>query len=368
MNSFIPSLHGLRGIAAIAVLMFHWDALFPALRQEHGSTDFAGTHWNLFMQVEFGWLGVPLFFVLSGYLLGGQLKLQSLTAPTLLHFWRRRILRIYPAVWLQLLVLILASYWLPSLYTSTATPDLIRNILLWVNMPPSMTSPINGVWWTLPIELSFYATLPLLILLQRRVGWIATVIACFTLTLLWRYWVIQNFPTDNYVRYLPLLDILPGSLSSFAAGFALTFLDIRWSKRQWQLACVAAVVIFLSLEYWQLAHKESYWSGHWLLVCWNTSIALAIAFLVYCAIHPQCRGTIMGSRPLVWLGELSFGIYLWHFPVQKALLEIAPNYWDTSTASAAALMASLFITLPLAAVSYYWVEKPIMGWRKIASS
>ncbi|MFC3156799.1 acyltransferase family protein [Gilvimarinus japonicus] len=364
MTTFIPTLHGLRGVAALAVLLFHWNALFPAFGGWASPLELAGTKWNLFMQINFGWLGVPLFFVLSGFLLGGQLKDKELTRGTLLHFWRRRILRIYPAVWAQLAILALIAYWLPSLFPPLSTFELTQNLLLWINMPPWMTSPINGVWWTLPIELSFYAVLPLIILLQRKCGWIKATFICFSLAILWRYTIIQTLPTDNYTQHLPLLDMLPGSISSFAAGFAITFLNIRWSKLQWRLACLAAVVLFLALEYWLLAFIDVYWSGHWLLVIWNPLIALSLALMVYCATHQQCHGAVLGSRPLVWLGEVSFGIYLWHFPVQKALNLIAPGYWDTPTTSALALCVSTLITLPLAALSYYFIEKPIMGWRK----
>ena len=352
----------------MAVVLFHWDALFPAFSEKFGTLTLAGSQWNLFMQIEFGWLGVPLFFVLSGYLLGGQLKQRELTGANLRHFWRRRFLRIYPAVWLQLAILALASCWLPSLFPAASVPELIRNALLWVNMPPWMTRPINGMWWTLPIELSFYIALPLLILLQRKIGWVATTITCVALAIIWRYGAIEALQADHYAQHLPILDMLPGSISSFGAGFAISFLNLRWSKQQWRATCIVAMGVYLALEYWLLSYKEVYWSGHWLLIIWPPLIGLTTAALVYCAIHPQCRGIILGSRPLVWLGEISFGIYLWHFPAQQAFLSIAPDYWSTPATSALALALCLLITLPLAAISYYWVEKPIMGWRKTRST
>src|SRR5690606_6424950 len=102
----------------------------------------------------------------------------------------------------------------------------------------------------------------------------AATATCFVLAVVWRSGSIQALPTDNYAQYLNILDMLPGSISSFAAGFAITFLDIRWSKWQWRIACVTAITAFLALEYGLLAFLDVYWGGHWLLIIWNPLIAL----------------------------------------------------------------------------------------------
>jgi peptidoglycan/LPS O-acetylase OafA/YrhL len=67
---------------------------------------------------------------------------------------------------------------------------------------------------------------------------------------------------------------------------------------------------------------------------------------------------------LVWLGHVSFGIYLWHFQVMRALVLLWPELWSTPLMSLLALVISLPATLALAALSYYCVERPLMAWGK----
>src|SRR5690606_11389394 len=104
---FNPRLHGLRALAALGVLIFHWAQFFPVHPQLHAHTQVFGVLWHGSLFVGFGWLGVPLFFVLSGYLLTHQWQSKPLVFANLKRFWWRRFLRIYPAVWLQLVLLLL---------------------------------------------------------------------------------------------------------------------------------------------------------------------------------------------------------------------------------------------------------------------
>lgn len=363
-NTFNPTLHGLRGIAALGVVLFHWGQLFSGIRESLPAVTIAGANWSFFTPIDYGWLGVPLFFILSGYLLGGQLKNAPLNVGVLTRFWRRRFLRIYPAVWLQLPILWLAAYAIPNIAPQPEGWALVHNIALWINMPPWMTQPMNGVWWTLPIELSFYLILPLLVLTQRKIGWIATCCGCLLCTLVWRWWIIATHQTSNYVAVLPWLDMIPGSISSFAAGFAITFLSFQWSRTQHYIATIAGLVLLLLLLNLQLSHIDVYWKGHPVLIFWNSLAAAILAFLVYCAISSGRPHWFFGHRLLVWLGEISFGLYLWHFPVQKAIRATDWINWQTPPGSFCALIVTMAITIPLAAASYYWVERPIMGWSK----
>ena len=123
------------------------------------------------MQVKFGWLGVPLFFVLSGYLLSTQLGSGTLNRERVVRFWRRRFLRIYPGVWLQLAILALAAAAGIAIVPELSALQWGANALLLVSFPDAIAPPANKVYWTLPIELTFYLVLPALVLVQRRVHW-----------------------------------------------------------------------------------------------------------------------------------------------------------------------------------------------------
>src|SRR5690554_3913240 len=316
MQEFNPRLHSLRGLAAMAVVLFHWDSLFPALGNLIGQVEFANTQWYLFMQIRFGWMGVPLFFVLSGYLLGSQLTQRSLSPAYILAFWKRRALRIYPAVWVQLPILLGLGLYFPFLVGNFdySAGEITRSALLWINLPPWMMAPLNGVWWTLPIELGFYLLLPFIVMIQRKIGWVWTVIGCICITLLWRAGVMVIFAGDNYLKHLPVLDAIPGSLASFAAGFALCFITFKPSAKQRLLLLGALVFVLWLLQQWQIVNNDTYWHGNWILAVWVPLIAITLAAMVFVLKEPIPGCGFLSSGPLVWLGEVSFGIYLWHLP------------------------------------------------------
>ena len=115
---------------------------------------------------------------------------------------------------------------------------------------------------------------------------------------------------------------------------------------------------------WQLMLNDVYWTGHWILVVWTPMVALAIALLVFSLREPTWEWRWLGSKVLVWLGHVSFGIYLWHFQVMRALVLLWPELWNTPSMSLAALVISLPATLAMAALSYYCVERPLMAWGK----
>ena len=361
---FKPSLHALRGAAATAVLIFHWHQFFPAAADAIRPATLAGTILDPAIYVGFGWLGVPLFFVLSGYLLGGQVIHAQLDVSFLKRFWLRRFLRIYPSVWAELLILLLGGTFLVGLISTQGMATLPLQFLLWINLPPFMAEPINLVWWTLPVELSFYLLLPLLGLLARQVAWNRLLAAAVMITLGWRAAWFLSTDTDNYLAILPILDSLPGVLLTFMLGFSMNFLPSRLSVSQRRWGLLISFSLLLMLMQWQLFLNDVYWTGHWILVIWPPMIALPIAGLVYFLREPTLEWQWLEQRWLVWLGHVSFGIYLWHFQVMRVLVLVYPDLWDTPAASMLALIISLSATLALAALSYYLIEKPLMNWGK----
>lgn len=368
---FIPVLHGLRGLAALAVLLFHWEGSFPGLSDALKEVPFAGTTWDLLWPVRFGWIGVNWFFVLSGFLLAGNLWNTTMTAPVVAQFWQRRLLRIYPAVWLQLGVLLLFLQAV-GLLRNFDPGQAIGNALLWLFPLPGGVVPYNGVYWTLPLELSFYLALPLLLVLLRRTGLVTFLLAALAISLTWRLGIawLHHAGSPHAISLMFIRNVLPGMLFVFAIGMAINPLRQRLQPRWpsgWLLALFA-----LQLA---LMHAFSDFSGvalqdHPFLLVFDLVLSVVIAATIALLLQPPGWLAWLSSKPLVWLGEVSYGVYLWHFPVQRLLPRLWPDPWlGTPEGSLAALGISLALTLPLAAASYHWIEQPALRrfrWRASA--
>lgn len=362
--SFSPSLHALRGIAALAVCLFHWEQFFPEATKWAQQFFPSDTLLDPTVYIGFGWMGVPLFFVLSGWLLGGQVIDHAITFSFLKRFWLRRFLRIYPAVWVELVVILAVAMVVPGLVNPESYDNLALQFLLWLNLPPVMATPLNGVWWTLPVELGFYLCLPLVGVATAWCRWPILLGGSLLVTLMWRYWIFTSSDVQNYVVVLPVLDALPGVFFTFMLGFSLNFLAPSRLAMTRALVIVIASIILLLLMQWQLNLDYVYWTGHWILVVWPPLVAFAVALLAYSLRYPPVGFGWLTSAPLIWLGHVSFGIYLWHFQVFQIFRLIFPEVWGSPISSVWALLIALPLTLILASLSYYLVERPLMGWGK----
>ena len=357
------AVHGLRGIAALSVVLFHWYQIFPVAASQLETLLPSELVVNPATPLRFGWLGVPLFFVLSGYILGAQVIEQELSASSIVRFWRRRFLRIYPAVWFHLICLLLVSLYVPRLIAPDMWATLHWQFLLWINMPPTMQEPISNVMWTLPIELSFYLVLPLIGFLTRRIHWIVMLVVSLGITLMWRFYVMDWQSVPHYTAVLPWMDLLPGTLFTFMVGYSLNFLPTQSSApgHAWGLALATAVFVFL-LQ-WQLTVGESYWTGHWALAVWPPCIAAALGAMVYFCSQPEASIRWLSHPTMIWLGNISFGIYLWHYPIMRGMFYLCKDERTSLLMSVLALPIALLLTLPIATLSYRLIERPLMGWR-----
>lgn len=355
-------IDALRGCAALLVLCYHLIELlrwrwFP----EHGLA-------KIFYA---GWIGVDLFFVISGFVIALSILLgmeRSGSPAFVRDYVRHRLARIVPLYYLTMLLCITCIA--PQDFWSAPAKILIENLTLHLVFIHNWFQPyagaINGAAWSLGVEMQFYALIALTLAFWPKKHALRLVLAGVAVAMLWRafcYWRWQG----NIVTMIHTLQQLPGTLDGFFAGAAVAlvcrnnghFLHkyLQPSARNalvWlALALLASVPAWHS--YWLYPHSDfSYWSNAPMTTFWRTLLTLTFALFLLAAITlPTNRWLARALAPLLYTGKISYGIYLWHLPVIHAFKR---------TGLPAGRMATLaaLSTLLLATFSWYFFEKPLI--------
>ena len=294
--------------------------------------------------IDVGTLGVSIFFVLSGMLVTRSWQ----SDPHLLRFAARRLLRIWPALALCVLVTALVvGPWLGTLAPADYFASDGLYAFVWNNLrfrvvytlPGVFESnpypgTVNGSLWTIPIEVMCYACIALVGLLGVLArGWMLPVLAaCLACWLELRAAGVvgQSTPGQN-LKYGLLLVFLIGACAQRSQAL--------WMARPlpWVLACVAVSAAALAADrvFWATS------AGAVLVVCW-----------AYRSATPWLR---RAGR----FGDLSYGLYIYGFLVQQSLLSLGMATWGLAAGFAAALVVSL----ACAWVSWHAVERPALRYK-----
>jgi peptidoglycan/LPS O-acetylase OafA/YrhL len=342
----------LRAFAALSVVVYHVI--------EHGQWKDYPTEGPL-VTFRIGWYGVDLFFVISGFVIAySALLLYRAEAGSFQgSYWSRRLTRILP---LYLLTLFL---WLVVFTPQWSARDWFRQIANHLTFTHGLSlhahSAIDGVNWSLGVEMHFYLVVALLIRwLDRAPGW-RILLYGVAISWVWRatmfYVVGTGDPTVLWIRATQL----PGTLDEFAAGIFLAklLLDGRrqWFARAlpWLFASIATGYVAMSV-FW--AHPD-YWQQAGMVILWRTLLGFFFTCVVAVAISFPQRIADRWLRPVNYLGETSYGIYLWHmFAVEVLVLRVG---W----VGLPALLAVLAVTIALAALSWHAFEKPFMRLARV---
>jgi len=365
----IAALTGLRGVAALWVLVFHvWGAAVPRRMM----LELGGLSLDFTPFFSIGWAGVQVFFVLSGFLLALPYvawRAGSGARPATLPYLARRCARVLPGYYLQLVVLLLLAWQLDGRLAIGGAGDLLGYLGM-AFVPGSLGVPmLNDVWWTLPIEFSFYLVLPLLApLLDRRRPWLLLVLALGAMAL-WRgltiaLWAAELPPGARFhLGYQ-----LPGSLDSFGLGMAAA-LALRSGLGDWlaaaaprrELLAAAGMVLAGALLYWMHFGYRAYWTPAPITFLWTPLFCLAVAAVVLGAAGGSALlHRLLANRLMRYLGTVSYGIYLWHNPILRWLGE-APAPLE-GYALPWLLPACVGATVLAAALSWRWLERPVIAW------
>ncbi|WP_405861130.1 acyltransferase [Streptomyces sp. NBC_00090] len=352
--SRLPSLTGLRFVAALLVFAFHttWQTRYVTGSGGEALGDvFANA----------GFYGVSFFFVLSGFVLTWSARADD-TAP---RIWRRRLAKIYPN---HLVTFVLAALLMLIAADPFTAKGTLANLFLLQAWFPDITVPntMNAVSWSLSVELFFYLSFPFLLRLLDRVPtarlWpVAVTLGAFT--------VLAPVVGQYAVTGTPLPFIDDGTLSFEQIWFVYFFPPVR--ALEFVLGMVAARLVLagawprfgllpaglLAVAGYAVNSLVPYLYGvAGTAALWLTPLVAATALA-----DERGERSPLGGRVAVRLGELSFAFYMVH-----GLVVSYGHRWliaghDLSAAAGAGLLAAaLLVALALAYVLFRWVETPLV--------
>jgi peptidoglycan/LPS O-acetylase OafA/YrhL len=332
-----PEIDGLRAFAILPVLLFHAGLGCPG-----------------------GYAGVDIFFVISGFLIGGII-LRELDAGTFSFagFWERRTRRILPALlglfaatlffgWLMLPPLDLASLG----EQTTAALSGMANFKMLAITHGYWAKPAGSVLllhtWSLAVEEQFYLLMPVLLVLARRRavrGPFLTMLGLFAVSLsLSLYWSADRYAGNFYLLPSRAWELLLGALGAWSVQQRLVFpkAAMTWAPPAGLLMILGSVFFLGSDSGWPDAKTLIPTIGTWLIL-----------------ISPQAEDRpslifrILSIPPVRYVGLISYSLYLWHWPLMVLVKTYAAdeltnfNRWQLVTASFA-----------LAAASWFFIEQP----------
>jgi peptidoglycan/LPS O-acetylase OafA/YrhL len=287
---YIPRLDVLRAIAILCVFFFHSHEIWLEQNLINAKVDF----FHLF---SFGWIGVPIFFVLSGFVI--QLSFLNSKKFTVIEFYQRRFWRIYPSYFLALVTF--------TVLEDRSLKQFITHALLIHNLRGGWFFAINPSFWTLAVESQFYLLYPLILIARRKIGMFKTLLLTIAIAGLarglaelilgsqslypvitsstlatWPCWCLGAFVAENYFRQTRTFNFPP---------------------------YVNAIAIILSAVL--INHSRSVELSYLL-----ASLAAALCLEGYIYVKGNL---LLIEKMLIPLGLCSYSFYLWHQPILMAL-------------------------------------------------
>ena len=325
----------IRGLAAISVVIWHtvgYEAGLPLVNIP-------------------GRTAVWIFFGISGYVIAyGFLHRRYLLDSTgLKHFYLNRFLRIYP-----LFLLLSVLGWL-TMWAGSGT-----NPLEWGDLPGQFFGlqfnhayKLNGVFWTLGLEIQFYAIAPALAMLFfiNNVRWRWAIIAACYFGLIAFNWLAVRYMGWS-VDGRNIMSVLP----HFFAGMAGCGLVVSLkSSNKKAMGYLMGALVCLVASNW-LYHRQPVWF-------WNTRGTVLVDAMIllfifaHASLQPPRAAASRLARPLLWtgtwMGTLSYGIYAWHAYLMASIERLSANW-----------LALLLASVAIAYVSYRWVELPALKLKR----
>ncbi|MER5532693.1 acyltransferase family protein [Streptomyces mirabilis] len=310
----VLGLDGLRGLAALYVLLFHcWLLTMPGFPENSGP---AWLGWLMY-----GRLAVVFFLVLSGFSLAISPARNGWHLGGVSRFLRRRAWRILPPYWAAL-ALSLAVAWFVVPASHLGPPTGASILVYGFVVQDVFTAPTpNGAFWSIGVEAELYLVFPLLLLVRRRLGAVVLV-ASVTLLVIARGLLAPNASPVEGVNWLTpnLAPVFVAGL--VGAGIVVAPEKIRRLPWHWLAALAALPVVAL------VAVKRSVWTvDHYFWIDLAVAPAMTMMIVAVATGRPAALMRLLATRPMRGLGDFSYSLYLVHLPIVMIVCrKVAPHF------------------------------------------
>jgi peptidoglycan/LPS O-acetylase OafA/YrhL len=353
LTYYRPDIDGLRAFAVMSVILFHL-----------GIPRFTG-----------GFVGVDIFFVISGYLIT-LIILREIREGrfSLLHFWERRVRRIIPTLTTVVFTTVIASYFI-TLYpvdfkafglTVVAQSIFLINILF-MRQTAYFSAPVDTIpllhTWSLAVEEQFYILFPLLLFIVYRYArkYVFSILALLALSsIVLSIYFININPSASFT--IPFLPPVWGGATNLSAGFYF------FPARAWELLtgallagttlCIASkkyaevlsLLGFFGLLYsFFVISADDVFPGYIALIPVLSTAAIIFANTK----HDTFIKKFLSFPIFIWVGLISYSLYLWHWPI----IVLAKQYWITGLPADFRIVV-LLLTFSLSIITYRFIETP----------
>jgi peptidoglycan/LPS O-acetylase OafA/YrhL len=342
----IGSFDGLRGMAALAVMMFHFDIFFVPQARLH----------DIIPGLSRAYLGVDLFLLLSGFIMAHVYgyRMAASWRNHWLDFVIARFARIYPvfALTTLIMVIIVAASGMPLRFVSFSLHSLSLQPILMQIWWPGLSW--NYPAWSLSTEAASYFLFIFSAGLFLKGQYPRLMATCCAVVL-----AAVSIAHHGHLNLFSGISALLRAVSEFILGVLIfrAHSENKVPSRGWPVAILPAALVCIGVL----------WHQDFIVV-----YALA-CLMLYCANTTDALGRALDSRPAITLGNWSYSIYLWHVPTHYAVMVVLAaighpvNKLDLSTARLLSLMAIL-VVLGVSALSYRYLEVParrlMLSWRR----
>lgn len=370
----LRSIDALRGVAALGVVFFH--------AVEQGRNALPNNLFDYPVRLvqfasSFGYIGVFLFFVISGFCIHLQWARAKAagTEPDIRFgpFWKRRLRRLYPPYVIALLLyLLLTAYTVGLDLTHFFVYDVGMHLLMLHNLDPNTCYTINGVFWTLAIEEQLYLAYFLLLFLRVRWGWGVTIAACLAARLGWMGFSHIVWLKTGYG--LPVPEAAAAHWFTWALGaigveIMFGLISLRGWSRDLRLATVLIIGASALSSYLPAIPKDTLLhNASWFLIhpLWGLGFFIVVNRMVLAEESWLRQGKLPSMVSFFsTLGIFSYSIYLTHeLVIINSWRWINPGWLQLGNVFAVVIPA----TILFAWVFFWFCEKPFMTRRAAAAA